>query len=525
MPSSVHVIPHRWAPLYYDGDMVEPGIISLAPVALAIGLALKTRQIVSSLGAGVLLAALILKSFNPWDALVYTVDPLLLDAIANRDHVKVTLFTLFVAATLEIVSQGQGTKALVQRVTRWARTRRSGMMASWFAGMVVFFDDYANCLIVGGSMRPVSDRLGFSREKLAYIVDSTAAPMATLALVSTWIGFEVSLMGDALAASGVDTNAYAFFLEGLPYRFYPFLALFFALAIAWTGRDFGPMRTAEVRAQSERIVPDPTPIPVSRAWLGAVPIGALVGVTGVSLWLQGAASAGPDARLFEIIGGADGYDAMLHGSIASLTVAAIGAVGLGALSTKGVTEAALTGIRGLVDAMVVLFLAWAMGSAIGELQAAQYLVATLGSAVPSWSLPTLVFTISAAIAFATGTSFGTMSIMIPLAIPLALQLEPTTALALATSAAVLSGATWGDHCSPISDTTILSSTGTGCDHAAHVATQLPYALSAGGISIAVGSIPAGFGVNPWLCLALGCLACAAVVRVVGKPLPQASLSS
>ncbi len=505
--------------------MVEPGILSLAPVALAIGLALKTRQIVSSLGAGVLLAALILKSWNPWDALIYTVDPLLLDAIANRDHVKVTLFTLFVAATLEIVSQGQGTRALVQRITRWARTRRSGMLASWGAGMVVFFDDYANCLIVGGSMRSVSDRLGFSREKLAYIVDSTAAPMATLALVSTWIGFEVSLMGDALAASGIETNAYAFFLEGLPYRFYPFLALFFALAIAWTGRDFGPMRSAEMRAQREMAPPDSDTVPPIRAWLGATPIAALVGVTGVSLWVQGTASAGSGARLFEIIGGADGYDAMLHGSIASLTVAAIGAVSVRALTSKEVTEAALAGIRGLVDAMVVLFLAWAIGSAIGELQAAQYLVATLGPAVPSWTLPTLVFTISAAIAFATGTSFGTMSIMIPLAIPLALQLEPTTSLALATSAAVLSGATWGDHCSPISDTTILSSTGTGCDHAAHVATQLPYALSAGAISILLGSLPAGFGVNPWACLVLGCAACAAIVRFVGKPLPQASSSS
>ena len=498
--------------------MVEPGILSLAPVALAIGLALKTRQIISSLGAGVLLASLILQSWNPWKALVYTVDPLLLDAIADRDHVKVTLFTLFVAATLEIVSQGKGTRALVQRITRWARTRRSGMMASWFAGMVVFFDDYANCLIVGGSMRSVSDRLGFSREKLAYIVDSTAAPMATLALVSTWIGFEVSLMGDALAAAGQDTNAYAFFLEGLPYRFYPFLALFFALAIAWTGRDFGPMRAAEARAHNRQAEPDTETIPAIRAWLGATPIAALVGVTGVSLWMQGTAAKGADARLFEIIGGADGYDAMLHGSIAALTVAAVGAVGLGALSSRAVTDAAIDGVRGLVEAMTVLFLAWAMGSAIGELQAAQYLVATLGPAVPAWSLPTLVFTISAAIAFATGTSFGTMSIMVPLAIPLALQLEPTTALALATSAAVLSGATWGDHCSPISDTTILSSTGTGCDHAAHVATQLPYALSAGAVSIAVGTLPAGFGANPWLCLLLGCATCAAIVRFAGRPL-------
>jgi Na+/H+ antiporter NhaC len=497
--------------------MHDYGLLSLLPVALAIFLALRTRQIILSLGAGVVVAALIINNWKPWAALVYTVDPLILDAIANRDHVKVTLFTLFVAATLEIISHGKGTRALVQRITRWAQTRRSGMLATWGAGMVVFFDDYANCLIVGGSMRSVCDRLKISREKLAYLVDSTAAPMATLALVSTWIGFEVSLMGDALAASGKDVNAYAFFLEGLPYRFYPFLALAFAFFIAWTGRDFGPMRAAEALSAAKHDPEEEETLPRSRVWLGALPIMALVGVTGASLWLQGTAAKGTEARLFEIIGGADGYDAMLHGSIAALAFASILAVLLRALTLNDVQHAALTGIRGLVDAMAVLFLAWAMGTAIGELGAAQYLVATLGPSVPAWTLPTLVFGISAAIAFATGTSFGTMSIMIPLAIPLAFQLDPDSTLALATSAAVLSGATWGDHCSPISDTTVLSSTGTGCDHGAHVATQIPYALTAGGISILVCSIPAGFGVNPWLCLGLGILACGGAVRFFGKP--------
>jgi len=323
----------------------------------------------------------------------------------------------------------------------------------------------------------------------------------------------------------VETNAYAFFLEGLPYRFYPFLALFFGLSIAWSGRDFGPMVDAEANALSTKPEPDGEPLPGRLAWLAAVPIGALVGVTGASLWVQGTQSAGSNARLFEIIGGADGYDAMLHGSIAALALASILAVVLRALSVKEVPEAVLTGIRNLVEAMCVLFLAWALGTAIGNLDAAGYLVSALGPTVPGWLLPTVVFTLSAAIAFATGTSFGTMAVIIPLAIPLALAIEPTTTLALATSAAVLSGATWGDHCSPISDTTILSSTGTGCDHAAHVATQLPYALSAGLVSILFGTIPAGFGVNPWLLLLLGCAGCALIVRTVGKRPAMATLSS
>ena len=499
--------------------MQDYGLLSLAPIALTIAIALRTRQIVLALGAGVVLAALILQGYNPWTALIYVVDPLLLDAIADRDHVKVTIFTMLVAATLEVVSQGQGTRALVTRITRWATTRKGGMLATWGAGMVVFFDDYANCLIVGGSMRSVADRLKISREKLAYLVDSTAAPMATLALVSTWIGFEVSLMGDALAMAGQDTNAYAFFLKGLPYRFYPFMALAFAFFISFTGRDFGPMRAAEAAASKGEVEPDGPALPASRAWLGALPIVALVAVTGGSLWVQGSTAAGAGADLLEIIGNADGYDAMLHGSIAAFFIATTLTIGLGAASVHAVQEAAISGVRALVEAMTVLFFAWAMGTAIGELGAAQFLVATIGPSVPIWILPTLVFVISAAIAFATGTSFGTMSIMIPIAIPLAFELDPLSTLALATSAAVLSGATWGDHCSPISDTTILSSTGAGCDHAAHVATQLPYAIAAGTVSILFGTLPAGFGLSPWLLLGLGILGCWLIVRFVGH-LPQ-----
>ena len=284
------------------------------------------------------------------------------------------------------------------------------------------------------------------------------------------------------------------------------------------------MAEAESRALKTEPEADEEQLPGRLAWLAAVPITALVGVTGASLWIQGSASAGSEAELFEIIGGADGYDAMLHGSIAALALASILAVLLRALSVAEVPEAMLTGVRNLVDAMTVLFLAWALGTAIGNLDAAGYLVSALGPAVPAWLLPTMVFVLSAAIAFATGTSFGTMAVIIPLAIPLALAIEPASALALATSAAVLSGATWGDHCSPISDTTILSSTGTGCDHAAHVTTQLPYALSAGTVSILVGTLPAGFGVNPWLSLLAGCIGCAIIVRTFGR-VPVVSSSS
>ncbi len=496
--------------------MTDPTALSLTPVIVAIGLALATRQVVPSLLAGTVSAALIIEGGDPWQALVHTVDPLILDAIADRDHVKVTLFSLLIAGMVALLSRLGATTALVDAVAGRARTRRGGMVTVWLSGMVVFFDDYANCLVVGTATRPLTDRLRISREKLAYLVDSTAAPMATLALVSTWIGYEVGLIDDALQAAGQDENAYAFFMAGLPYRFYPWLALIFAGAIAFTGRDFGPMHAAETRAARG---PAPTTAERERhpalAWLAILPVATLVGVTGASLWLQGSADAAPDAALFEIIGGADGYDAMLHGSIAALTLA----LGLGAITRAApVTDlfkALMDGMRELFEPLTVLFLAWALASGIGELNAADYLVGLLGGAIPGAALPTVVFLLSAAVAFATGTSFGTMGVLLPLVIPLAFSTAPE--MALAASSAVLAGATWGDHCSPISDTTVLSSTGAGCEHTAHVVTQLPYALAAGGLSIALCSIPAGLGLSPWLCLLLGAAGCVAVVRFVGRP--------
>lgn len=498
--------------------MEEPSFLSLLPIFVAITLALWSRQVVLSLFSGVLVSALIYHSFNPWLALSHSIDPWLLDAIADRDHTKVVVFSLFVAATVAIASKSGGTAALVELVTRRAKTRRSGMLAAWVSGMIVFFDDYANCLIVGSAMRPVADRLRISREKLAYIVDSTAAPMATVALVSTWVGYEVGLMDDALKSAGHEISAYAFFIEGLPYRFYPLLALVFVFWIAVTGRDFGPMRAAEAASLAREDVALPEAPPAWKALLAIVPIGVLVLGTGASLWVQGTAASEPGAALFEIIGAADGYDAMLQGSTLSVITAICLSATTRAMPVRDLSPTLVKGMTDLFEALVVLYLAWALGSSIGDLQAADYLLTALGDSLPGWSLPTVTFVLAAVIAFATGTSFGTMAVLMPLALPMALALEaePGT-IALATSASVLSGAVWGDHCSPISDTTVLSSTGTGCDHTAHVKTQIPYALAAGIVSVVLGTLPAGLGVSPWLLLLLGAGACGGIVWVLGKP--------
>lgn len=502
---------------------MSPGPESLLPILLAVTLTLWTRQVVLSLGLAVLCATLLLEGGDPAAAVVRAVDPFLLDAFADRDHAKVMLFSLFIAATVRLSGESGGTAALVGMVSRLARGRRSGMAAAWLAGMLVFFDDYANCLVVGSAMRPLTDRLRISREKLAYIVDSTAAPLATVALISTWIGYEVGLMDAALQARGIEGSAYAFFLAGLPWRFYPLLTLAFTLLIALSGRDFGPMRAAEERALGSLEPPPPAELHPARALLALLPIAALVGVTAASLWRQGVARAGADAPLFQIIGGADGYDAMLQGSTASLALALL--LSTLAFRDRGARAAdhALRGMGELFEALVVLGLAWTLGAAIGELGTAEWFLGALGGSLPLWSLPALTFLVSAGISFATGTSFGTMAVVMPLLLPMSFELAPFATVAeagpipLAVGAAVLSGSVWGDHCSPISDTTVLSSTGTGCDHAAHVRTQLPYAVAAGLVALLCGHLPAGLGLDPWLLNGLGLLGCAATVGLLGRP--------
>ena len=422
------------------------GILSLLPALLAVVLALTTRNVVLSLFSAVWVGTTLLASWNPLAGLYNAVDPFLLDAIADRDHMKVTLFSLFVGAAVGIMAAGGGTSALVGVFTRFAKTRRSGMVTTWLSGMVVFFDDYANCLIVGASMRPLCDRLKISREKLAYIVDSTAAPIASIALVSTWIGYEVGLMDEGLKAAGQTRDAYGFFVEGIGYRFYSIFSIVFVGAVALLGRDFGPMLKAEQRppisTEASANQEDEAP---QRALLAILPITTLLIVTGAVLWMDGSAAAEPGARVFEIIGSADGYDAMLKGSLAAVVVAILTSVGTGVLTLQASIAALIKGMITLFEALVILFLAWSLGAVMGELHAADYLVNNLRSLLDPRLLPTLVFLVSAATAFATGTSFGTMAIVMPIVIPLSFELGTDPVIPLAASGAVLSGACWGDH--------------------------------------------------------------------------------
>ena len=519
---------------------MESSFLSVLPALLAIGLAFWTRNVFLSLGAALYVASCTIL----WGG--YGVGPTSLyfgvgemgdhvyGSISSLDNIKVTVFSLLVGATVSVMAVSGGTQGLVNALMGFARNRRSGMLATWAAGLAVFFDDYANCMIVGSGMRPLADKLKISREKLAYIVDSTAAPIASLALISTWVGYEVSMMEKGISqavSEGVLTaneamDPYGFFVSGIGYRFYCIFTIFFVMFIATTGRDFGPMLRAERAAQQAGGDADDGTQKTGRASLAVLPMMILIGTAMGHLYLGGVASleaqvAAGDMEagafsLTDIFGAADGYQAMLMASIFSVSSAALLALVAGTASVTQILAAGLDGMGKMVGALLVLVLAWSLASAIGELQAGPYLEGLISGNVPVVLFPTLVFFVAAATAFATGTSFGTMGILVPTVVFLSFSMSTDPVLHYAASGAVLSGACWGDHCSPISDTTVLSSLGTGCDHIEHVRTQMPYAMVCGLISVLLGSLPVMFGLSVWACLVLGVGMCWVSIRILGK---------
>jgi len=499
-------------------DLPITGMLSLLAPVVAVALALVTRKVIPALAAGAVFGALIAGNFR----LVPTLHALwdfLGRSVLDFDHLTITCFSLLVAATVGVVSRAGGTRALVERIQWVAKGPRRTVVATWLAGLVVFFDDYANCLVVGNAMRPLFDRYRISRAKLAYVVDCTAAPVASLAVVSSWVGYEVGLVEEALVAAESQAPAFSVFLSSLPYRFYSLFTLAFALAIAWSGRDFGPMWTAV--DQSAGRLPRLEQIRSSSTspWVAVVPMIALVALTFTHLIWDGTAQLGWDAPLFLRVGTADPYRAMVIGSLVALVLAVAMSLYDRALPVRSIGVAAWAGMRPvLLQGLSVLYLAWMLGDAVQTTGGPAFLAGLLDGLLTPALIPTAAYLLAGGIAFASGTSYGTMAILFPLAIPLAVSAEPggPGPVLWGTTAAVLAGSCLGDHASPISDTTVLSAIGSGEGVLSHFRTQLPYALVVGVVTLVIGFVPAGLGVQPWVLLPIGAAACVLIVRLVGR---------
>ncbi|KLO23285.1 sodium:proton antiporter [Marinitoga sp. 1197] len=525
-----------------EAAKVVYGFWSLIPPLLAIALAFITKEVILSLLLGVFSGALISVFANSSSGffmkLVESYTKTFeypVNALADGWHAGIIIFTLTIGGMVGVIAKMGGTRAIANALAKKARTAKSAQLATALMGVVVFFDDYANTLIVGPTMRPLTDKLKVSREKLSYIVDSTAAPVATMAAISTWIGYELGLIGDAFKSINVDVNPYSVFFQSIPYRMYGLFALVMVFMVGFMMRDFGPMYEAEKRARltgkvladgaepmlstdfEKDLEKDNIPLKVSNA---LVPILTLIIFAFIGLWYSGGGLDKPFTwdGIRDAFGDADASAALIWASALASIVAIVMAVSQGIMTLKKAIEAWVEGAKSLIITTIILILAWSIGSIATDLGTADYLVQIVSNSLPGWTIPVLVFILSSIVAFATGTSWGTMAIMLPIAIPLAAHYtgNELTPLIYATLGAVLTGATFGDHCSPISDTTIMSSMASSADHIDHVKTQLPYALTAALIAAIVGYIPVGLGMPVWISLILGVVSLWAVLRFYGK---------
>ena len=513
------------------GPHLYPGWISLLPPLLAIVLALVFREVVLSLFLGVWIGAFFFAGLNPFTATWRTMDTFVAPALADGDHAAVLIFSLLLGGMVGVMGRAGGTLGIVEAVRPIATTPRRAQLATFLGGLAIFFDDYANTLIIGNTFRPITDRLRVSREKLAYIVDSTAAPVAAIVFVSTWVGYEIGLIGDGLriaaeqaastpeaAAALSELSPFLVFVHSIPYLFYPILTLLMVGLIILTQRDIGPMWSAENRASRDEglLREGATPMVdtsggameakegAPRRWYNAaLPVLTVVVVVLLGLYFDGRAST-ESRSLMDILGQADPFNALLWGSIAGCIMAIGLPVVQRILKVSEALDGWLAGMRAMMMAFVILILAWSLGDVTTQLGTAPFLTQILEGNLAPELLPALVFVTASAIAFATGTSWATMAILLPLVIPLSVALgasaEPDAGqaytLLLGTVSSVLAGAIFGDHCSPISDTTVLSSMASACDHMDHVRTQLPYAMLVGVTGILVGDLATAYGL-PW----------------------------
>ena len=527
--------------------------LSILPPLIAILLALIFKEVYTAIFLGIFSGTLIIAFYSGTGFIISigtaffaVFDTYIIRALLDGSHVSIIIFSMLIGATVNVISRNGGMQGIINKLTHYADTPRSGQFVTWLMGVLIFFDDYANTLIVGNTIRPITDKLKISREKLAYIVDSTAAPVASIAFVTTWIGAELSYIQSAITLVDLDVSPYSIFFMSLKYCFYPFLTLFFIFVIIYLKRDFGPMYKAEIRARTrgvslpsnekkiehnlkefESLVEKP------KAFNAIIPVLVLVFGTITGLFYTGWDTNvwnNPDigfvTKLSQIIGNSDSYTSLIRASGLALVVAVIMSVAQKILSIKEAADSILSGFKVMLTAIIILCLAWALSNLISDLRTADFIISIITTAeINPNVLPLLSFIVSALVSFSTGTSWGTMAIMYPLILPATWALSLHSGLDYGqsleifahVSATVISGSVFGDHCSPISDTTILSSLSSSCNHIQHVRTQAPYALITALISALFGTFLVESGLNILIAYLLMIISTVLVIYFFGKP--------
>ncbi len=560
--------------------------LSIIPPLIAIILALIFKEVIISLFAGVVSGAFIIGGMRVdslywmFTSFLESLTTFVINALTDSGHMSVIVFSLLIGAMVALISRNGGMKGVVLSLSKYARSPRSSQFITWLLGVAIFFDDYANTLIVGNTMRSVTDKFKISREKLAYIVDSTAAPVSAVAFITTWIGAELGYIEkgiQTLENFQYDSSAYSIFLASLKYSFYPILTLAFILIIIYTKRDFGPMLKAEIRARTTgkvsnkkegknktEEVEDLSPVEgaVPKWYNAAIPVLVVILMTifglmdtgmsssqsalessGVEMtssswgttWkninllsleseeleihlaknpeglsaeatslIAGGTLAGAKNQVHEkistiglgrklgtLIGNSDSYIALLWASLSGVIIAMFLTLFRRIMTIEESVNTILAGFKTMLPALIILALAWALADVTSAIHTKDFLTSALSGKLNPYMLPAIIFILAALISFSTGSSWSTMAILYPIAIPatwelcMAAGIEPTMAyeLLLNVISIVLAASVLGDHCSPISDTTILSSLASDCNHIDHVRTQLPYAITVGVASL------------------------------------------
>lgn len=527
------------------------GILTLVPPLLAVTLAFLTSDVILSLLAGVLTGAAMLTALNGDGVLYATFHRAVVSIVetsADYENVRVLLLCIAVGGMEGVIRFSGGFETTARVMSEKLRSPRKVNLISQLFCSLFFFDDYANALISGPVLTPVTDKAGISREKLSYIVDSTAAPLAGIAVISSWVAVEVSVIQEGLDVIGVNASAFQIFLGSIPYCFYCIFALAFVLLLSVTGREFGPMLEAERRARTgqtakkgahaDKIRSEELPGNYSRdrSWqriaLAFGSIATMLIFSLVSFYITGRQEAIAEglilsdapfrfADLSTIIGCADTIQLVMEAALLVGIVALVVGTLMHLFTLSNGILAWIEGASSLVSTMVVLVLAWTLAGTVDQLGTVYYVVDIISSGIPQFFVPTLIFMTCCVVSFAAG-SYGCMFMIMPIAVPIVAAIGGITEnpaadpFMLSCVAAVLSGAIFGDHCSPMTDCTILAALGAGCQTMDHVRTQMPYAITVAITSVVFGTLLTSFGVSPFVGLFLGIIFMAVVIRILGK---------
>ncbi|MFC5077245.1 Malate-2H(+)/Na(+)-lactate antiporter [Vibrio thalassae] len=473
--------------------------ISLLPPIVALSLAIITRRVLLSLGVGIVLGAFLLTDYSVVSATQYvynTVSGVIIeDGGLNLGNVSIIGFLLLLGMMTALLTLSGGTKAFAEWAQIRVKSKRGSKLLAAFLGVFIFVDDYFNSLAVGAISRPVTDRFYVSRAKLAYILDSTAAPMCVLMPVSSWGAYIMTLVSGILVSHGItEYSAIGAYVQLIPMNFYAVFALLMVFTVAWFQLDVGSMRNHELRAKqgigfdkdnendSAQAHELNEELDIKESDFGSVsdlvmPIIVLIVAMVAAMIFTGSQALAANGAPFDVFGAFENTNvgtSLIYGGSAGL-LTAIYTVVKQKLALSDIAATMWIGAKSMFGAILILFFAWSIGSVIGDMKTGAYLSSTVQGNIDVHWLPVILFMLSGIMAFSTGTSWGTFGIMLPIAGDMAGATDIVMMLPML--GAVLAGSVFGDHCSPISDTTILSSTGARCNHIDHVSTQLPYALS------------------------------------------------